>query len=66
MALNSKEKRIAVLGVARHWMRDVFPVSGKDWEWRSSVGLSYPVDNCQSPSGVTIAPGQLMLTGVGT
>ena len=65
MSLDSKEKRVAVLGVARPWMRDVFPVTGKDREWRSAVGLSYPVANFQSPSGVTITLGQLMLTGVG-
>ena len=41
MAIDSKEKRAAVLGVARPWMRDKFPVATPDEEWRISSGNAY-------------------------
>ena len=41
MALNTKEKRAAVLGVGRPWMRDKFPVATPDQEWRISSGNAY-------------------------
>lgn len=41
MAIDSKEKRAAVLGVARPWMRDKFPVATPDEEWRMSSGNAY-------------------------
>ncbi len=41
MAIDSKEKRAAVLGVARPWMRDKFPVATPDQEWRISSGNAY-------------------------
>ncbi len=43
MALDSKAKRIAVVGVGRPWMRSQEVDSGHGRAWRSSVGLSYPV-----------------------
>ena len=55
MALDSKEKRVAVLGVARPWMRDVFPVATPDEEWRISVGNAYG-GNALSP----VTGGRLM------
>ncbi len=41
MAIDSKEKRAAVLGVGRSWMRDKFPVATPDQEWRISSGNAY-------------------------
>ena len=41
MAIDSKEKRAAVLGVGRPWMRDKFPVATPDEEWRASSANSY-------------------------
>lgn len=41
MAIDDKEKRAAVLGVARPWMRDKFPVATPDEEWRISSGNAY-------------------------
>ena len=70
MALDSKEKRIAVLGVARPWMRDVFPVATPDEEWRISVGNAYG-GNALSPvtggriMGSLIGPSGLVGEGGG-
>lgn len=41
MAIDSKEKRAAVLGVGRPWMRDKFSVATPDQEWRMSSGNAY-------------------------
>ncbi|GMQ92502.1 MAG: hypothetical protein BMS9Abin11_1834 [Gammaproteobacteria bacterium] len=41
MAIDSKKKRVAVLGVARPFMRDKFPVATPDEEWRISSGNAY-------------------------
>ena len=41
MAIDDKEKRVAVLGVARPWMRDTFPIATPDEEWRASSGNAY-------------------------
>lgn len=41
MALDTKEKRAAVIGVGRPWMRDKFPVVTPDEEWRISSGNAY-------------------------
>lgn len=41
MAIDDPEKRAAVLGVARPWMRDKFPVATPDEEWRISSGNAY-------------------------
>jgi len=43
MALDSAQKRQAVPGAGRPWMRGQFPDVAKGRAWRSSVGLSYPV-----------------------
>ena len=51
MAIDSKEKRAAVLGVGRPWMRDKFPIATPDEEWRISSGNSYG-GNALSPGGV--------------
>jgi len=50
MAIDSKEKRAAVLGVGRPWMRDKFPVATPDEEWRISSGNAYG-GNALSPGG---------------
>ncbi len=49
MAIDSKEKRAAVIGVGRPWMRDKFPVATPDEEWRISSGLAYG-GNALSPA----------------
>ena len=41
MAIDSKEKRAAVIGVGRPWMRDKFPVATPDDDWRISSGNAY-------------------------
>jgi len=41
MAIDSKEKRAAVLGVGRPWMRDKLPVATPDEEWRIASGNAY-------------------------
>ncbi len=41
MAIDTKEKRASIIGVGRPWIRDKFPVSGKDAEWRASSGNTY-------------------------
>lgn len=43
MALDSKQKRMAVPGVGRPWMRAQNTDVAKDGPWRACVGLSYPV-----------------------
>ena len=50
MALDDKEKRAAVLGVGRPWMRDKFPVATPDQEWRISSGNAYS-GNALTPAG---------------
>ena len=55
MALDTAQKRAAVPGVARPWMRSISPDVGKGREWRASAGLSYPVANFQAPAGPTAA-----------
>ncbi len=41
MALDTKEKRAAVAGVGRPWLRGKLPVATPDEEWRMSSGLTY-------------------------
>jgi len=61
VALDSAAKRQAVSGAARPWMRGQFPSAGKGREWRSSVGLTYPVANFQA---VDTAPDAFTFTDV--
>ncbi len=66
MAIDSKEKRMAVMGVARPWMRVVFPVATPDEEWRMSVGHTYG-GNALSPAAAGANyTAALALMGVGT
>ena len=51
MSIDSKEKRAAVLGVARPWMRDKFPVATPDEEWRISSGNAYGGNALTPPAG---------------
>jgi len=55
MAIDSKEKRAAVLGVGRPWMRDKFPIATPDEEWRISSGNAYG-GNTLSPLGASTVP----------
>ena len=41
MAIDSREKRAAVLGVGRPWMRDKLPGTN-DKAWRVASGNAYP------------------------
>jgi len=41
MAIDSKEKRQAIFGTGRPWMRNTFPVATPDQQWRMSVGNAY-------------------------
>lgn len=60
MALDSKEKRAAVLGVGRPWMRDKFPVATPDEEWRISSGNAY------GGNALTAAGGAAILNVIGS
>ena len=55
MALDSKEKRQNVIGVARPWLRNVFPVATPDEQWRAAVGNSYG-GNALSPAAGGVIP----------
>ena len=56
MALDSTAKRAAVPGVGRPWMRGQLPENAKGREWRSSVGLSYPVANFEGAPPAPTGP----------
>ena len=43
MALDNQQKRMAVPGVGRPWMRAQYPVATPTVAWRSSIGNVYPV-----------------------
>lgn len=58
MALDSAQKRQAVPGVGRPWLRSQFPEATPTREWRASVGNSYPVANFEAPTGA--APTKLL------
>jgi len=67
MALDSQEKRYAVTGVARPYMRVLLPVATPDEEWRISVGNAYG-GNALSfiASTASKPPSGLALMGMGT
>lgn len=56
MAIDSKEKRVAVLGVGRPWMRDIFPIATPDEEWRISSGNAYGGNALAAGGGPTVIP----------
>ncbi len=64
MAIDSKEKRAAVLGVGRPWVRDKFPVATPDEEWRISSGNAYG-GNALSPVGAGAIMNQLQFANMG-
>ena len=47
MAINTREKRASVLGVARPWMRDKFPTLDLDQAWRTASGNTYVIATLQ-------------------
>ena len=63
MAIDSKEKRVSVLGVGRPWFRDKFPIATPDEEWRMSSGNTYG-GNALSP-GTGAIMSQLQFANVG-
>jgi len=56
MAIDNQEKRQAVLGVARPWMRNVFPIATPDEEWRMNVGNTYGGNGLAPPVGNAAVP----------
>lgn len=56
MALDSQEKRMAVVGIGRPWLRSKFPIAAPDEQWRSSSGLTY---GGNALSGVTVTSGDI-------
>ena len=52
MALDTREKRVSAISVARPWLRTIFPKETKDENWRGSVGNIYPVGETVLPPGV--------------
>lgn len=58
MALDSKQKRMAVPGVGRPWLRSNYSDTAKDGPWRASVGNVYPVTTFAAlPTIVVSKPG---------
>lgn len=55
MAIDSKEKRAAIFGVARPYSRTKFPVATPDEEWRIASGNAYG-GNALSPGGASFVP----------
>lgn len=70
MAIDSREKRAAITGVGRPYMRDKLPVAAKDQEWRIASGNAYG-GNALSPAvggrimGSLIGPSGLVGYGGG-
>ena len=62
MALDSRQKRAAVIGVARIWYRNADP-NGMDEAQRAAVGAAYPVASFQGPPAVI--PGEKYVGFVG-
>ena len=60
MAIYSKEKRQAIFGIARPWMRNTFPVATPDEQWRMSVGNAYGGNALTPPVG-----GRIMASLIG-
>ena len=50
MALDTREKRAAALGVGRPWMRDKLP-GAVDEEWRIATGNAYGGNALSPPVG---------------
>jgi hypothetical protein len=64
MAIDTQEKRMAVTGVSRPYLRAQFPVATPDEEWRMDIGNSYggnALDDADTGRTTT----QLPLLGVG-
>lgn len=55
MALNSRQKRAAVVGVARPWYRNAHP-SNVDASQRASIANVYPIAEFQNPVVAITAP----------
>lgn len=58
MALDSRQKRAAVIGVARPWYRNPDPNSMNAAQ-RASVANAYPVTTFASPGGIIVGAGLL-------
>lgn len=64
MAIDDREKRAAIPGVGRPYMRGKLPVAAKDQEWRIASGNAYG-GNALSPGVAAASKISLALMGVG-
>lgn len=64
MALDSRQKRAAVIANGRHWYRNTHPASMNAAQ-RASVGNVYPVATFANPTPATGQRANLLLLGVG-
>jgi len=55
LALDTKEKRQAVLSVGKIWNRNTFPVATPDEQWRMSVGNVYGGNALSPVTGFQVA-----------
>ena len=55
MAIDTREKALAVVGVGRPWMRTKLPIATPDEQWRASSAHSYG-GNALSPAGGGFEP----------
>lgn len=63
MAIDTKEKRAAIFGVGRPWMRDKLPIATPDEEWRIASGNAYGGNALGVTTYVTTAAGNWSNTG---
>ncbi len=56
MALDTRDKRQAVKGVGRPWLRGPFPTTPVDVEWRAAVGNTYGGNGIEAPAGGSTVP----------
>ena len=56
MALDTREKRQAVKGVGRPWLRGPLPIATPDVEWRATVGNTYGANGFEAPVGGSSVP----------
>jgi len=61
MALDTREKRQAVTGIGRPWIRGTFPIATPDTEWRASVGNAYGANNIEGPQvGISLTANRII------
>ncbi len=55
MALDSRQKRMSVVGVGRPWLRTKMPSISNELAWRMASGLSYAGNAITGPPSTVIA-----------